>query len=98
MERDTAIRIAVIGQGFMGRAHSLAWSRAAHMAVSALRPELTVLCGRDRVALSFDGRDGGPVHVPHRVANDGQVYIPCDFKPIPTRQRALLLVSGRAIV
>ena len=35
----------------MGRAHSLGWARAAELAGSRLRPELSVLCGRDRAAL-----------------------------------------------
>jgi predicted dehydrogenase len=45
------LRVAVIGQGFMGRAHSLGWSRAGELAESRMRPELSVLCGRDREAL-----------------------------------------------
>lgn len=45
------IRVAVIGQGFMGRAHSFAWTRAASLETTTLRPQLAVLCGRDRVAL-----------------------------------------------
>ncbi len=46
-----SLRVAVIGQGFMGKAHSLGWSRAAELTGSRLRPELSVLCGRDRAAL-----------------------------------------------
>ena len=45
------IRIAVIGQGFMGRAHSFGWARARSLEPSRFRPELTVLCGRSRATL-----------------------------------------------
>ncbi|HTX02016.1 MAG TPA: Gfo/Idh/MocA family oxidoreductase, partial [Acidimicrobiales bacterium] len=45
------LRVAVIGQGFMGRAHSLGWERAAHLTGSRLRAELSVLSGRDPDAL-----------------------------------------------
>jgi predicted dehydrogenase len=44
--------VAVIGQGFMGRAHSFGWARAAALEGCRLRPELAVLCGRDRAALA----------------------------------------------
>jgi predicted dehydrogenase len=47
-----ALRVAVIGQGFMGRAHSFGWARCRALEDSRLRPELTVLCGRDRQALA----------------------------------------------
>jgi predicted dehydrogenase len=47
--------IAVIGQGFMGRAHSLAWARAAKLPGTRLHPELAVLCGRDPEALQRNG-------------------------------------------
>ena len=50
-ERE-ALRVAVIGQGFMGRAHGLGWGRAAALEGSRMRPELAVLCGRDRAALA----------------------------------------------
>jgi predicted dehydrogenase len=45
------LSIAVIGQGFMGRAHSFAWNRAAQLPSMPLHPGLAVLCGRDREAL-----------------------------------------------
>jgi predicted dehydrogenase len=47
-----ALRVAIIGQGFMGRAHSFGWARAAALEGSLLSPQLTVLCGRDRRALA----------------------------------------------
>ncbi|MGH9106823.1 MAG: Gfo/Idh/MocA family protein [Acidimicrobiales bacterium] len=55
----TAFRVAVIGQGFMGRAHSLGWARAAVAGDGPLRPELSVLCGRDRGALEANARRYG---------------------------------------
>ena len=54
-----ALRVAVIGQGFMGRAHSLGWVRAATMGNGTLRPQLAVLCGRDRAALEANARRYG---------------------------------------
>lgn len=45
------LRVAVVGQGFMGRAHSVGWRRAGELAGSALVPQLSVLCGRDQQAL-----------------------------------------------
>jgi predicted dehydrogenase len=47
-----ALRVAVIGQGFMGRAHAFGWARAAALEESRMAPELAVLCGRDRAALA----------------------------------------------
>jgi predicted dehydrogenase len=52
MSRRRALRVAVIGQGFMGRAHGFGWARAAALEGSRLTPELAVLCGRDRAALA----------------------------------------------
>src|ERR1700735_3010098 len=46
------VRIAVIGQGFMGRAHGFGWARARALVDSRMVPELAVLCGRDRAALA----------------------------------------------
>ncbi len=51
MGASGTLRVAVIGQGFMGKAHSLGWSRAAQLPESAMRPMLSVICGRDRTAL-----------------------------------------------
>ena len=50
-ERE-ALRVAVVGQGFMGRAHIFGWARSTALDGTRLRPELTVLCGRDRQALA----------------------------------------------
>ena len=58
MTRDP-IRIAVIGQGFMGRAHSFGWARARSLEPSRFRPELTVLCGRDRATLARNAASYG---------------------------------------
>src|SRR5579875_3336123 len=49
------LAVAVVGQGFMGRAHSFAWSRVRQLPGGALRPELAVLCGRDPEALQRNG-------------------------------------------
>ena len=54
-----AWRVAVIGQGFMGRAHGLGWVRAAAVGDGPLAPELAVLCGRDRGALEANARRYG---------------------------------------
>ncbi|MCZ7646869.1 MAG: Gfo/Idh/MocA family oxidoreductase [Planctomycetota bacterium] len=43
-----AVRVALIGTRFMGKAHSNAWSQAAHFFPGRPRPVLHVLCGRDR--------------------------------------------------
>jgi predicted dehydrogenase len=51
-----ALRVAVVGQGFMGRAHAFAWARSAALEESRLRPQLTVLCGRDCEALPAHAR------------------------------------------
>src|SRR5580658_4218006 len=51
-----ALRVAVVGQGFMGRAHAFAWARSAALEESRLRPRLTVLCGRDCEALPAHAR------------------------------------------
>lgn len=53
------VRIAVIGQGFMGRAHSFGWARARSLRFSGPQPELTVLCGRDRAALARNAASYG---------------------------------------
>jgi len=49
------VRVAVIGQGFMGKAHSLGWLRAARLERTRLQPVLSVLCGRDQAALRRNG-------------------------------------------
>ncbi len=51
-QEPRVLRVAVIGQGFMGRAHAFGWARAGVLEASRMRPELTVLCGRDGAALA----------------------------------------------
>jgi predicted dehydrogenase len=46
-----SLPIALIGQKFMGRAHSNAWGQAAKFFDLPLRPELAVICARDRAEL-----------------------------------------------
>src|SRR5208282_6170599 len=49
--RPLQLRVAMIGYGFMGAAHSYAW-RAASMAFDlGAVPVLAVLCGRDQAAV-----------------------------------------------
>jgi predicted dehydrogenase len=43
----TTLRVAMIGHAFMGNAHSQAWRTAPHFFDLPLRPEMTVLVGRD---------------------------------------------------
>ncbi len=52
MAAPDRLRIAVVGQGFMGKAHSLGWLRAGELPGVALRAVLSVLCGRDEAALA----------------------------------------------
>jgi predicted dehydrogenase len=42
-----ALRVAMVGHAFMGNAHSQAWRTAPHFFDLPLRPEMTVLVGRD---------------------------------------------------
>jgi len=42
-----ALRVAMIGHAFMGNAHSQAWRTAPHFFSLPLRPEMTVVVGRD---------------------------------------------------
>ena len=42
-----ALRVAMIGSAFMGRAHSQAWRTAPHFFDLPLEPELALLVGRD---------------------------------------------------
>src|SRR5436309_15421218 len=41
------LRVGLVGYAFMGAAHSQAWRTAPHFFDLPLRPELTVLAGRD---------------------------------------------------
>ena len=39
--------VAIIGYGFMGRAHAMAWHRAAEATQLRVRPRVAVICGRN---------------------------------------------------
>jgi predicted dehydrogenase len=45
--QEPALRVGMVGHAFMGAAHSQAWRTAPRFFDLPLRPELTVLCGRD---------------------------------------------------
>jgi predicted dehydrogenase len=45
------LRIAMIGYGFMGRAHSQAWRTVGPAFDPPLRPAMSVICGRDAAAV-----------------------------------------------
>lgn len=47
MSKTTGLRVALVGTGFMGRAHSHAWRTASRFFDLPLRPELELLIGRD---------------------------------------------------
>lgn len=49
MQSTRPLRVAMIGYGFMGAAHSQAWRVAPRFFELPLRPEMTVLVGRDGV-------------------------------------------------
>ena len=45
------LRVALLGQGFMGKAHSNAYCQAGHFYDLLYRIRRTLLCGRDATAL-----------------------------------------------
>jgi len=47
MARQRTLNVALIGQGFMGRAHSNAWGQVGRFFRPAIRPVLHSVCGRD---------------------------------------------------
>ncbi|HEY7047094.1 MAG TPA: Gfo/Idh/MocA family oxidoreductase [Jatrophihabitantaceae bacterium] len=51
MPAEDQLRIGMIGYGFMGRAHSQAWLLAARAFELPVRPELTVVAGRNEQAV-----------------------------------------------
>jgi len=53
------VRIAVVGQGFMGRAHSFAWARASRLPGTHLQPVLALLVGRDKERLERNAERWG---------------------------------------
>ena len=48
----TSLNVALIGQGFMGRAHSNAWGQVGKFFDLPLMPVLHTACGRDAGKLS----------------------------------------------
>jgi predicted dehydrogenase len=52
MPAEDRLRIGMIGYGFMGRAHSQAWLLAARAFDLPVRPELTVVAGRNQEAVT----------------------------------------------
>jgi predicted dehydrogenase len=53
------LRIGLVGHGFMGRMHSLAWQTVGRAIDVPLRPELTAIAGRDGQAAARAARAGG---------------------------------------
>src|SRR5258707_10272006 len=45
------LNIAIIGQGFMGRAHSNAYAQVNHFFETGYEPRRKVICGRNRAGL-----------------------------------------------
>ena len=59
---QTALRIAMIGTAFMGRAHSQAWRTAPRFFDLPVEPEMSVLVGRDAAATAAAARRLGWAH------------------------------------
>jgi predicted dehydrogenase len=57
-----ALHVALIGQGFMGRAHANAWSQVARFFDVKRRPALHTACGRDAEALAAFAERWGFAH------------------------------------
>jgi predicted dehydrogenase len=53
------VNVALIGYGFMGRAHSNAWRQVSAFCQPALTPRLKVICGRDRAKTEAAARAFG---------------------------------------
>jgi predicted dehydrogenase len=51
-----ALRVAMIGYAFMGAAHSQAWRTAGHVVDLPMRPEMTVVVGRQAAAVAHAAR------------------------------------------
>jgi predicted dehydrogenase len=49
-DTHAGIGVGLVGYGFMGRAHSLAWNTVASVFDVPLRPRLAAICGRDKTA------------------------------------------------
>jgi len=56
------LRVALLGQGFMGKAHSNAYAQVGHFYDLPYRVRRTLLCGRDATSLS-EGEDNEPTGV-----------------------------------
>src|SRR4051812_7299557 len=52
-------RVALLGQGFMGKAHSNAYCQAPHFYDLPYRIRRTLLCGRDTASLASMAQRGG---------------------------------------
>lgn len=59
LEGVTSINVALIGYGFMGRAHSNAYRQVTPFFSPRLRPRLKVICGRSRVKVDAAAREYG---------------------------------------
>ena len=56
----TEIGVALIGYGFMGRAHSNAYRQVGPFMSPRLRPRLQVICGRDQQGAAEAAAAFGP--------------------------------------
>ncbi|MFI1092482.1 Gfo/Idh/MocA family protein [Streptomyces sp. NPDC020917] len=54
-----SLRIGLVGHGFMGRAHSLAWQTVSRVFDLPLTPELTAIAGRNQDAVAHAARTWG---------------------------------------
>ena len=52
MPKKKILNVAMIGQGFMGRAHSNAFHQVGHFFDSSYEIGLKIICGRDREKLT----------------------------------------------
>ena len=52
------LRVGIVGDAFMGKAHSPAWRNAARFFDLPLRPKLTTLCGRSTAVQAAVGMYG----------------------------------------
>ncbi|WP_186764303.1 Gfo/Idh/MocA family protein [Arthrobacter yangruifuii] len=59
MQENTPLRVALVGHGFMGAAHSQAWRVAPRFFDLPLQPRMDLLVGRDAERTSADARKWG---------------------------------------
>ena len=69
MTRRPTLRVALIGYGFMGKAHSNAWRQAPRFFELPAEVRMSTLCGRDgravqEAANSLVGRRSRPIGAP----------------------------------